>query len=249
MRSNNIERAMILEDLETDRLRFDPKDDDFIKKMQVALPELKQFRTQPLPIKQTYAYISQMYDPNSPIVESEDDYWKRKFECVETAGFKQDKDGKYEKHVEEMILGQKDHINDIIVSFIAFMGKPKWNQLIFFQETLCNYTKRSGRGEELSSSDIKVVDDLFGKINKVQNELLIKGDETIDFLNRFYYRIERARLALRSEDYARRISDGDDLNEDNPYGTDYKIEPITFVGEAKPKKGNGKRTKGRVSRG
>ncbi len=65
-------------------------------------------------------------------------------------------------------------------------------------------------------------------------------------MDRFYYRIEKARLSIKPEDYAARLNNGDDLKEDCPYGENYEVEPIKFVGEntpSKAKKNGRKRSK------
>ncbi len=54
-----------------------------------------------------YRYVALMFDPNSPLIEMTNDFWERKFESAETAGFPMDRNGKFDKKVDEMILGQK----------------------------------------------------------------------------------------------------------------------------------------------
>lgn len=233
---------MNIQDVDCDRMKFNPKEDDFMEKVQKAIPELKRYKTMPLKRSEVFKYIAFMYDPMSPVVESMDDYWARKFEAAETAGFACDEEGRFDTKVQNMILGKCEGVNDVIVSFVSYLGKPKWNQLVFFHETMCNYTKRSIEGEKLVSKDVSTVDSLFDRIRKTTDSMMMSHGETEEFLDRFYYRLEKARLSIRPEDYAKRITEGDDLQEDSPYGEDYQPKEMKFVGENVP--ASKKRTKG-----
>ncbi len=233
---------MNIEDLDGDRMKFNPKDDDFMDNMLKAIPQLKHYKTMPLKRSEVFKYVAFMYDPMSPVVESMDDYWARKFEAAETAGFACDKGGKFNKNVENMILGKCDGVNDVIIAYVCHLGRPKWNQLVFFHETMCNFTKRSIEGEKTSSRDVDTVGSLHDKIRMATDGLLMSHGETDEFLDRFYYRLEKARLSIRPEDYAKRITEGDDLQEDGAYGEDYQPVEMKFIGENEPI--SKKRTKG-----
>ena len=61
-------------------------------------------------------------------------------------------------------------------------------------------------------------------------------DETTTFRERLYYRVSKELMKIRPEDYAKKISNGSRLDEDNPYGK-YKVEKIKFVGSKIPDDG------------
>ena len=225
---------MNIQDVDCDRMKFNPKDEDFMEQVQKAIPELKRYKTMPLKRSEVFKYIAFMYDQMSPVVESMDDYWARKFEAAETAGFACDKDGRFNANVQNMILGKCIGVNDIIVAFIAYFGKPSWNQLVYFHEMMCNYTKRAVEGERASAKDVATVASLHESIKKAADGMLMSHGETDEFLDRFYYRLEKARLSIRPEDYAKRITEGDDLQEDGAYGEDYQPKTMGFVGEDVP---------------
>lgn len=178
-----------------------------------------------------YKYIVLMYDPKSPMVRDISDYWQRKLECTEAAGFKIKADGSLEKDVERFLLGANEAINDIIIDYLAYMKSPTWDSLVFMYETLLRSTRESMSGR--TSAKVDDVYKISQHIQELTNKLIAEdklAEETDKFRKRLMYRVEEKRLGIRPEDFAERLAKGDDLMEGSPYGN-YKPSRIKFHGD------------------
>lgn len=189
-----------------------------------------------------YKYILLMYDPRSPILEMTSlDWYGKKFEAVSYSGFEysQDKDGyfRFDKRVGEMVVGKIDKINDMIISFIGWINNSKWAHRVFLYETHLQYLHGSLKGsdDETHQRARREVRQIMNEMNELDKELVHSYEETEEFMARFYYQIERSRLAIRPEDYAQKLAEGDSLRGDNPYGVNYIVDRIKFVGDELPK--------------
>jgi hypothetical protein len=188
-------------------------------------------------------YILLMYDPHSPLIELIDGYWSRKYEALELSGFKS-KEGKFEKKVEDMVLGKNDSVNDLIIDWLIYLSKPQWTHMVYLCEALLRYTRQTMdvtfdaktelyTQEKVKSTDIKAVSELMDKMAEVVKKWTTDGDETKEFMERLYYKTHKELLKIRPEQYAERLSTGDTLDSDNPYGN-YKVEKLKFAGSKVP---------------
>jgi hypothetical protein len=189
-----------------------------------------------------YRYVLLMYDPKSPIQEMHSlDWFGKKFEAVAYSGFKMTKghDGylRFDKKVFEMVMGQNDVIVDIIVNFISWVNNPKWNHRVYLEESVFQYTRGALAGDKefAGAKATKEVREIRKEIASLDNEMARLNDETDEFKERFYYQIEQARNAIRPEDYAVAIAEGEKFQADSPYGINYAPSPIKFIGDELPK--------------
>ena len=183
-------------------------------------------------------YVLLMYDSNSPLIASVDDYWERKMNALEAGGFKVKNDW-LEDSVEKIALGENEQANDLIIDFLIAVAKPQWTYIVFLNESLVRYTRQSVKTEKISPSDVTAAAGLYSKLGEaVKDWLYAKNDrdETTTFRERLYYRVSKELMKIRPEDYAKKISNGSRLDEDNPYGK-YKVEKIKFVGSKIPDDG------------
>lgn len=181
-----------------------------------------------------YRYIVLMYDPKSPLVRDVSDYWQRKLESTEAAGFKIKDDGTLEKETEKFLLGENDAVNDVIIDYLAYMKSPTWDSLVFLYERLLGFTKESLSPQRRDSAKVDDVYKVSTMIQDLSNKLIGEDklwEETATFRKRLMYRIEEKRLGIRPEDFAERLAKGDDLMEGSPYGN-YKPSRIKFHGDA-----------------
>jgi len=183
-----------------------------------------------------YRYIMLMYSPNSPIRNMMAlDWFEQKFEACAYAGFelKKGKDGYYrfDQEVVDMIMGKNNVITDMIVAFIGYLSDEKWGYVVFLKESMLAFT-RDAIGKK--TTDYKNAADfkkLYDDYMRITSEMSKDKEETDEFVNRFYYNIEQARLAVRPENYAQALNDGSDLRGDNPYGVNYVVDKIRFLGD------------------
>ena len=235
---------MHISDIDTSAMLFDPKAKGFLSTIKKTVPNIATRRYRSMRDSDVLKYIVLMYDINSPIIKEIDDWWKRKFEAAEAAGFKiiieEDDKGnkisKFEKETERMLIGNSSGVIDAIIDFLAYLKKPRWTELVYLNEELLNHTVEALSGNKGSAKDIKTVMMLHDSIGDVVTKFIGVNpkEETQKFIDRMYHRIEQSRLAIKPEDYAKRIQAGEDLREDSPYGRDYAVNRIKFVGDAIP---------------
>ena len=229
-----------LKNIDCDKMLLNPKSPRLVSFMEKNIPALKKANVEYQDIVFTksmvYRYILLMYDPNSEIANMQQLEWfAKKYEACGYAGFKLKKanDGyfRFDKRVDEMVMGKITPINDMIIEFLGWINKAKWNYLVFLHESMLALTRDSvGRKitKHKSSQDyMKLYDDYY----KISNEIGRTFDETEEFVSRFYHHIETSRLAIRPEDYARALADNGDLRGDSPYTVGYVVDKIRFLGD------------------
>ena len=187
-----------------------------------------------------YRYIVLMYNDTSPVhLMTNIDWHAKKFEAAEAAGceLKEDKKGnkRFKAEVVDALIGKNEGVNDLIVDYVAWLNNTVWTELVFLQETAMRYVKESLGGVASDKANIAAVQTIFDRMGKLVKQLTVGEQDTDDIVRRIYYRVEESRLAIRPEEYAQRISEGDDLQEDNPYGG-YKPDKIKFIGDKVPTK-------------
>ena len=187
-----------------------------------------------------YRYILLVYDQESDIQKMHSlDLFEKKYEACAYAGFKlsKSKDGYYrfDERVNNMVLGKEDCLVDAISAFLAYQNRPKWNYLIFLTESMLSFTRDAIGRKNRDAKTSKEYRALYDDYHKLSSEVGRVFDETKDFVRRFYYNIEKDRSSVRPEDYAERLEGGDDLRSDNPYGVNYVVDSIKFLGDDEDK--------------
>jgi hypothetical protein len=225
---------MNLVDLDCSGMVFNPRDSGFIKNFTSTVPGVSVRNVSPVKEAPLFKYVVLMYDPSSPVVRTIGDYWQRKLECVEAAGFKVKADGSLEQSTEDWLIGKNDGVIDVIIDFLAYIKSPTWNLMVFMQEKLLRYTNdalSSRRNEDIKVNEVYQIGTRLQELNtKFIGENI--EEETKKFLVRLRYRVEEKRLGIRPEDYAKRLAQGDDLAEDSPYGPTYRVSKIKFKGNS-----------------
>lgn len=225
---------MDIRDLDCSRMYFNPKGQGFVAEMN-KIPNLSKRSIAPIKQNNLYKYIVLMYDPHSPLVADVPDWWARKFEAIEAAGFKIKDNNTLQAPIERMLLGKNNQVLNAIIDFLAYIKRPIWNRLIYLNETLLVYTQEALGGAKGNTQDFvrisKLQTDILSATNDLMNEDL--AEDTKAFKKRLYHRVEEARLAIRPEDYAKKIAGGNNLMEDSPYGEKYLISRIKLVGDNK----------------
>ena len=220
---------MHLQDIDTRDMLFDPKAGNFLSVMKNMVPNARTRNVNSVGELCAYKYVVLMYDVNSPLVKDVSDYWQRKVEAVDAAGFKIAPDGTLDAKTEDLLLGKNTDVIDLIVDFLAYIKNPIWTTLIYMHERLLKCTS-DVLGYGINES-VKV-DDVF-KINNRIQELTTTflgeslKNETNDFKRRFSVLVEDKRLGIKPEDFIERMNNGDNLKEGSPYG-DYIPTKIKF---------------------
>ena len=228
-----------LKDLDCSRMKIHPNHPQLVNFLESNIPKFKEyinFTSDVFNKPKIYRYILLQYDPMSPIqARTSLDWFGKKYESAAYAGFpmSKQKNGayKFSDEVLDMILGRKSDVVDMIVLFLGWLNKPKWMHAVYIEESICVYLTAALRGEQQEAKDAKEVRALFTELYKVSEEMAHEPEETEEFISRFYYQIEKSRLAIRPEDYAKALANGVDLSEDSPYGINYQVDRIKFLGD------------------
>lgn len=236
-----------IKELDCDKMFIHPNSPQLVNFVENKIPQIKtisdKIYTKRFTKSMVYRYVLLMYDPNSPIQEMHSlDWFEKKYEACAYAGFELNKkrDGYlyFDKKVEQMVMGENDDINDIIIFFLAWSNNSKWDYLVFLRESMLGFTRDAIGKKNRDAKTSKEYRQLYDDYKNTANELAHAYEEREEFVSRFYYQIEQSRLAIRPEDYAEALSGDKDPSEvlraDSPYGVNYIADKIRFVGESVP---------------
>ena len=136
-----------VKNLDTTKMLISPNDPRLVKYMESNIPSIKsikiKYKDKVFTRSMVYRYIILQYDPNSEIQSLQQLEWfAKKYQSVGYAGFKLKKgnDGhmRFDKEVDEMIMGKNDAINDIIIEFLAWSNNTQWQYLVFLKVHGCH---------------------------------------------------------------------------------------------------------------
>lgn len=229
--------------LDTDKMIISPNHPQLTKFLEKEIPTLKSLKIDYTPKQFTkamlYRYILLMFDPSSPIQKMHSlDFYEKKYYACAYAGFplKKCKDGhnRFDSRIDDMVLGKNEEVTDAIVNFIGYMNNPQWNYLVFLHESMLGFTRDAIGRKNRDAKTSKEFRALYDAFYEISNETGHVFDETEEFVRRFYRQIEVSRASVKPEDYARALSDGDELRGDSPYPIDYVPEKLSFIGSENP---------------
>lgn len=229
-------------DLDCTKMLIHPKNSQLVNFMNKNIPELKNLKIEEVKgfsRAMIYRYVILMFDPNSPIQKMNAlDQFEKKFEACAFAGFELSKgrDGYYRfsDRVLKFVMGEDEAVNDAIIFFLAWQNNSKWDYLVYLKESMLAFTRDAlgnKNRDAKTSTEYRKIYDLY---NQTINDMSNAKEEREEFVSRFYYQIERSRLAIRPEDYSKALAEGDDLQGDSPYGIGYVVDRIKFVGDTLP---------------
>lgn len=230
-----------IKELDCDKMCIHPNSPQLVSFLEKEIPQLKIFKGysgKAFNKSQIYRYMIFMYDKNSPILKMTSlDYWAMKWQAAAYSGFPQKKsrrDGhmRFDDKVVEMVLGKNKDILDMILLFVKWTNVKDWDYVVFLNEAMAQHTLSAMRNSQ-SSKDIREIKELRKEKVDIERQMSREMDETDEFISRFYYQIEQSRLAVRPEDYANKLNKDNDLRGDSPYGVNYTVQQLKFVGDKK----------------
>lgn len=230
-----------LKELDCSRMCINPMSPKLVGFIEKNIPSLyliqHEYKAGEFTQSMLYRYILLMYDKESPIQKMHSlDYFERKYEACAYAGFKlhKQKDGsfKFSKEVDDFVMGRDASVVDMVVEFLGYQNNVHWNHLIFLYESMLEFTRDALGNKNRDAKTSKEYRALYDDFFRVSNEIAHTFDETEEFVSRFYANIERSRLAIRPEDYAKALAEGDEfLNQDSPYPIGYNVDKLRFLGD------------------
>lgn len=228
---------MKIKETEYDRCWMNPYKPKFLSGIQRELISFKEFDDSKLGKKRVYTWIVMMYDPGSPWLHEEKDYYNRKRETAMEAGF-EIIGGSFEEDVEDVLLGKNEDVNKMVAAFISRFANPEYTQLINLLQLQHNVTTDVLKGN-YDRGTVKTLDDLTNDINRLTNKLFGSGEynEVLEAKKALYQEAEDRRIKLNPENIAKYKNENGNLPKDfNPYG-DYDVDKMNYVsdeGEREP---------------
>ena len=235
-----------LGDIDTSALLYNPRDRDFLKRIEKEIPEFKSYRAAKDRVthKMFATYVVLMYDINSPLWREEPDYYQRMYEAARLANFPLGKKSEFCYEAEQVLAGRLTTVNEAIVAYVSKFGLLEYLQLIGYtillsKELVAILGSKGGGTGGLNST--KVIEESGKKIKELQRFIFNTGkvDITKEFQQALYSRLERDKLRIRPEEIIKELSEKGKLPEEfSPYEEDelpdseeYLRENMTFQGD------------------
>ncbi len=220
--------------ISTKGLLFDPYSPTLVE----DLARYDEFRvsTGHLLHEKVFRFIIFMYDMSSEMRKMYPDWQDRKVKCAALAGWEVDRNGQFQDAVMEMLEGNNDEVNDMIVKFCLLFPSPYYSAYISMWELLAKEVRASFNNTN-ESADITKMRSNIKEISKQieeYSEKIFGGDKTIGIKNSLYKTVDKARLRLRPEIMARDIKEGNMQIKDQYYDTEKK-EDVKVIETKQPK--------------
>lgn len=229
-----------IKELDCSKMAISPNHPQLVNFIEKNIPSIKsinvEYQNKVFTKSMVYRYVLLMYDKNSEIATMRGlDWFEKKYEACAYAGFKlkKEKDGYYrfDKRVTDMVMGKNKEVTDIIIEFLGWSNSAQYDYIVFLKEAMLGLTRSAIGREVVKHKSSQEYMKLFKDYKEASDELAKVSNETDDFINRFYYKIEQSRMAIKPEDFAKALKDGDTLRADNPHGVGYIVDKIKFIGD------------------
>ena len=221
---------MKLEDINTSKFLFDPKEKDFVSNMikRSAAFDLELG----INVKMLLTYVALVYDINSEIRRNARlDYSQRKVEGAITTGFSM-KNKRFAKDVERLLLGEDDSFNRAIVEYVCLSLNNDYKLLYVLEENYNDMIKdHSNSVKKFTNNDRKLLTEMSGQIKGLES-LLFGGQEVMNARRALYEGTEAIRDRFRLEDAVEK-QEKDGLEDWNPF-PGYTPDNLSFVGDVIP---------------
>ena len=179
-----------------------------ILKFYKDLNKVREFRMNPgegLDNNKVMQYILCLYDKNSPYRKKYNDVLKRKIEVAHDCEFRVELGGNFEPLVEDFLRGKNKVVNQKAVAYVRLHRNYKYSYIVTMDESYYTIMLEIIGGETKRIKDAKeaqgeLEETLLEMLNQDNNPYL--RDELLRYL-------EDERLALRPEDIAKKLQDGE----------------------------------------
>jgi hypothetical protein len=150
-------------------------------------------------------YIILMYDKSSPYRKKYPDILRRKIEVAHDVGFETIEGGEFDAPIEDFLRGKNRMVNQKIVQYVRHHKNYKYAYQVSIEASYSNLMLDIQGGETKSISEARKLRDeleenLLELLNQDNNPYL--RDEILRYM-------EDERLALRPEDIAKKLQNGE----------------------------------------
>ncbi len=224
---------MKLSEIVTDKTRYDVHKRDLIDQVSEDLKLLLEYKG-PIPKRKLIQYIILMYDPESPMRREVAHYMQRKNVCAEAVEFGKE-NGRWNKDIEEMLLGKDPKVNKLIAAFISNLAIPEYTELIVLLEIQRIKAFEAFSGE-VNDNTHKTMAAVTESISRITKSLFGSGeDDEIKAARRALYEQSNIDKPPRPEDVSDLLAESGLPDDFSPYGPDFKVEPPSFIDDEEPK--------------
>ena len=202
---------------------YNPEDPQLTEKVQRDIPEFNF----PFPqMDELIRYTIYVYDPHADLIKLfPGDFSRRKAEAAKRAGFAINEDGKFDRIVEDCMVGANDSYNDALVAFVTRFNIADLPSYVMYRDVFFSEMK-AALAADRDSTDKKTASALrkeaMGNAEIARNRLnelevrLFTDTETMEVRSALYILAEKMKLNLRPEHIATAI-ERRELNLPDPY--------------------------------
>lgn len=161
-----------------------------------------------------------IYDPHADLLKLfPNDFSRRKYEACIKAGFKLNRDGKFEAWLEDCMVGKNDDYNSAVVSYVTKFNIADLPAYVMYRDVFFGEIKTAmGSGDSKAKKEAMInVENARKQLNDLEKKLFT-GEETLEMRNALYLMAEKQKLSLRPEHKAAEIERGELSIKDPYYG-------------------------------
>jgi len=222
---------MELQNLSTDRFVYNPKNPDFVQKLD-AISEFFRVKIPKIPPKKYFTYLAILYDPSSELRKTITVLPQRKVMAALTAGFTLNEENKFPKEVEDVLIGENLDAARMASEFCILVGGTDLLVHAMFTRIFVELVSATNTKDALKDR-ITLITNLKKEIDKLEEKIF--GGTEIETMRRSLYLSSKSiSLGLQMEDIVENLLNGGDLAELNPFPNNYKPEPIVYAGQTAP---------------
>ena len=215
---------MKLSELDGSVFRYDPTSRSALKRLQKDYPEFESHlnagSTQAYYLEthryKVIRYIVLLYDKNSPLWGTIQDFNQRKITALQMAGFEVEKSNEFNVAVQQgIIMGKNPVVNTMIVRYVFLFNNPKFVLLVGLLQVYLNLFFKVQEGNP-HKDDVKMFKDTAADIERLTAEVF-GGKENAELENTLYEMMHMNKMLFRPEHVAERLSKGEEPTNVNPY--------------------------------
>ncbi len=193
-----------LDDFDFTGYLYDPTlpDRDLISALE-KFPEFKVHISKHISRATVIRYIIMMYDFNTEMPEYFPDYMVRKREVARISGFKLRDGDRFREEVEDILIGENQQVNDMIVRYVKLFENPDYVTYVSYWSMLNAEVVKSLAAND--AKEVKIIRENIDKLRQTIGELsreIFKGDDSKSLRRALYRGMERDKLGIRPEEKA-----------------------------------------------
>ena len=175
-------------------------------------------------------FIVLCYDANGKLFRKYQNLMERKRLAAIIAGFKTGSNGRYSNDIETIIMLQDEILAKCVMRYIIAQGSPNIIAMVAELTVIASETFaiHTGTAKSMKNS-IENIRTCTKRISELKET--IYGGNELENVAKYLYENVMAEALYRPESFVKRIDNGDDLEDCNPYEKGYKVNKMKFVGD------------------